>query len=97
MFGLRKSHLVCSNRESGFGRHDRALLPRKVGGLGFIMKLKRVLEPRQLIAAAGPALPHIDERGHEAELRQYGVERVTRIGMAFSGKRVTIRSAPPLH
>src|SRR5262249_34690526 len=92
MCGLRESHVVYSNRESGYGRYDMALLPKAGNGMGLIMEFKQVEDPAQLDAAAEGALRQINEQWYEAELRQHGVERLMKIGMAFSGKRVEIRS-----
>jgi len=93
MCGLKDTHVVYSNRESGYGRYDMALLPKADGRLGLVMEFKRVDDPAQLESSAEQALRQIDERWYAAELRQYSVAQVLKIGMAFSGKRVGIRSA----
>ncbi len=93
MFGLRETHVVYSNRESGFGRYDVALLPKQAGGMGIVMEFKRVDDPARIDAAADQALRQVDERWYHTELLQHGVARVLKIGMALSGKQVRMRSA----
>jgi hypothetical protein len=94
--GLDRTHIIRSNRESGFGRYDVALFPKaEVGGarksrLGILMEFKRVSKATQLESAAKKALAQIDERRYETDLREYPVKRILAIGMAFSGKRVAV-------
>jgi hypothetical protein len=91
--GLRDTHTVYSNRESGYGRYDVAVLPKAGGKLGILLEFKRVDDPAQLETAAAQALEQIDRRWYQTELQQHDVAQVLKIGMAFAGKRVAMKSA----
>lgn len=86
------SHQVISNRESGHGRFDLALVPKQQGQVGFLFEFKRG-EPEQLEALAQEALAQIEQHDYPALFRQQGIARVRKIGLAFCGKRVALASS----
>lgn len=85
---------IKSNRESGDGRYDICLIPRATKYPGIIMELKwkRGIDEDKLEALSQEALAQIDERRYDLELKDSGVEDVLKLGIAFSGKKVVIRS-----
>jgi PD-(D/E)XK nuclease superfamily protein len=94
MIGLDGSHIVSSNRESGYGRYDLALLPRNpTAGPAIVMEFKRTSDPAQLQAAAQEALRQITARRYDTELRQHSIRRILYIGLAFSGKELALTHA----
>ena len=85
---------VRSNRESGFGRYDVMLIPKKEKLPAIVMEFK-VHNPnreKSLSDTAGTALRQIDEKNYDAELigRGIGKEQIKHYGFAFEGKRVLI-------
>jgi len=95
--GLRDSHIVHSNRESGYGRYDLAIFPKSGAAaeqeLGIIMEFKQAASVGKLKAAAKAALAQINVRFYETELRQHKIGKILRMGLAFSGKRVAVAHA----
>lgn len=85
---------IKSNRESGDGRYDISLFPRKSNYPGIIMELKwkRGLNEDELKALSKDALSQIDEKRYDLEFKDAGIEDVMKLGIAFSGKKVVIRA-----
>lgn len=85
---------IKSNREAGDGRYDICLIPRATKYPGIIMELKwkRGIDEDKLEALSQEALTQIDERRYDLELKDSGVEDILKLGIAFSGKKVVIRS-----
>lgn len=85
---------VRSNRESGFGRYDVMLIPKKDNLPAIVMEFK-VRNPgreQTLEATAQSALNQIEDKNYDAELIARGIprERIRHYGFAFEGKRVLI-------
>ena len=85
---------VRSNRESGFGRYDVMLIPKKDNLPAIVMEFK-VRNPgreQTLEATAQSALNQIEDKNYDAELVARGIpcERIRHYGLAFEGKRVLI-------
>ncbi len=89
---LEKKYLVRSNKESGYGRFDLALIPRKDNLPGIIMEFKAVKTVEELPDAAQKALQQITDKAYATELHQTGVQTVWTYGIAFSGKHVEVAS-----
>lgn len=94
MVDLSDRYLLRSNRESGFGRYDVMLEPKRAGEDAFILEFK-VFQPRKekgLEDTVASALAQIEEKGYAAELLERGIpaERIRRYGFAFCGKEVLI-------
>jgi hypothetical protein len=88
---LRETHHVLSNRESGLGRYDVAMIPKTVndGALAVLLEFKRVSNHDNLELAAQSALQQIDFKAYDDALKPYQhVQKILRVGMAFSGKEV---------
>lgn len=95
--GLKETHLIYSNRESGFGRYDIAVLPRETAPadqrLGILMEFKAVKGKESLEDSARAALQQIEDQRYQTELERHRIEKVLKIGLAFSGKEVAIEHA----
>lgn len=95
--GLKETHLIYSNRESGFGRYDIALLPRKTSvvdqRLGILMEFKPAKDTEQLQDTARHALQQINTQHYQTKLEQHRIERILKIGLAFSGKQMAMAVA----
>lgn len=88
---LKDSHIVESNRESGYGRFDLALIPTDRRYYGVIMEFKRAADEAQLEEKALEALAQIEELSYIAEFQQRQIEKVWKYGIAFCGKKVCLR------
>ena len=87
---LAASYQVESNRESGRGRFDLALFPKRTDQTGVIMEFKVADEPEKLEETAQAALRQIQEKAYIAEFQKRNIVNVYRCGVAFCGKMVRI-------
>ncbi len=91
-----ENYVIKSNRESGFGRYDIMMLPKKEAFPGIIMefKVRSSRKEKSLEETVGAALQQIKERNYDAELLSLGIpeERIRHYGFAFDGKNVLIGS-----
>ena len=93
--GLADTHIIYSNRESGDGRYDVAVLPKGENTAnypGIILEFKQVENSEHLEKEAEQALTQIDQRWYQTELEQHGIQQILTIGLAFSGKTMAMRS-----
>lgn len=92
---LRDRYVITSNRESGFGRYDVILEPRKDTELDAIILEFKVYDPGEetdLSETLTAALSQIDQKEYAADLIAKGMpeSRIRKYGFAFEGKRVLI-------
>ena len=88
---------ICSNRESGFGRYDVMMIPRKPGNRrcpAIIMEFKvhNSKKEETLEETVDHALDQIETMNYDAQLFARGFERreIRHYGFAFEGKKVLI-------
>ena len=89
-----ENYEVRSNRESGFGRYDVMLIPKKNSLPAIVIEFK-VYTPgreRSFEDTAQSALRQIEDKNYDAELISRGIsrERIRHYGFAFEGKKVLI-------
>ena len=91
---MDNQYKIKSNRESGDGRYDISLFPREDKYPGIIMELKwkKNLSIDELSGLADEALAQIDEKRYDAEMKEDGIQNVLKFGIAFSGKKVSIKT-----
>ena len=91
---LDNHYRIRSNRESGDGRYDISLFPREKKHPGIIMELKwkAGLEKDDLEKLSDDALMQINDRRYDAEMTESGIDRILKLGIAFSGKKVSIKA-----
>lgn len=83
---------VLSNRESGDGRFDICLVPKAHWMPGILMEIKHVsgLKEKQLEDLALQALSQIDEKRYETDMKNEGIQKIVKYGIAFSGKQIRL-------
>lgn len=83
---------LSSNDESGDGRYDICLIPKKKKFPGIIIELKaeKKCSKEGLRQLAEKAVQQIREKQYDQQLRQQNVERILRYGVAFSGKNAEV-------
>ena len=93
---LRDIYEVKSNRESGFGRYDVMLIPkkddRKYNAIILEFKVFDSYDESTIEDTVKSALKQIEEKSYDTELMARGIEkdRIRHYGFAFEGKRVLI-------
>lgn len=91
---MDNQYKIKSNRESGGGRYDIGLIPREERYPGIIMELKwkKELDEDKLAGLADEALAQIDYMGYDAEMKEDGIKDILKFGIAFSGKKVSVKT-----
>jgi hypothetical protein len=89
---MDNQYKIRSNRESGDGRYDINMFPRKKKLPGIIMELKwdKDLDDKALDLLSSDALDQIQEKRYDADMKEEGITDIVKIGVAFSGKKVKI-------
>ncbi len=96
MVELADRYTLTSNRESGFGRYDVMLEPKKTADNAYIFEFKvQDTEEKELSDTVRDALCQIDRQNYEASLvaKGFSKERIRKYGFAFCGKKVQIGRA----
>ncbi len=89
---LSNKYHVRSNQESGDGRFDIQLYPENKSNPGFIFELKKAKNIKELKSLANIALNQIETNHYDAQMKKDGVNETIKIGIAFHGKHVSIKS-----
>ncbi len=90
---MRKTFIVTSNSESGYGRFDIMLKPRPEwrNFPGVVIEVKAAKDDADdLDTLAAEARRQIDEKRYDAALLAEGVTDILKFGYAFRGKRSAI-------
>ena len=83
-------YFVRSNRESGYGRYDVCVYPKAENKTktGIIFEFKTTDNINDLDKNAKEALEQINVKEYETDLKDYGVLKIIKLGIAFNKKRV---------
>ena len=99
---LKNEYEITSNNFAGKGRYDLLLKPKNIleGKEGIIIELKIINGTENLSndkihekleKECEVALNQIDEKGYSSVLKNAGVEKVLKIGIAFLGKEFEVK------
>ena len=88
---LRDKYEVKSNGERGHGRYDAMLVPLDKIKPAYLFEFKVSKTIKGLNAKAEEALTQIKEKKYDAGLKELGISKVYRIGIAFKGKNVKVK------
>lgn len=85
---------IKSNRESGNGRYDISMFPKEEQNPGIIMELKwkKALSTEELDRLAEDALVQIEDMRYDSEMKEEGIKEILKFGIAFTGKKVCIKT-----
>lgn len=88
-----QQYLIQSNKESGFGRFDIAIIPKDTSKLGIIFEVKNTNHAgsETLTQLATEALLQIEKLSYIAIFTQHNIHKVLKIGLAFSGKKLVVK------
>jgi len=95
---------IKSNRESGLGRYDIAIIPKDTVKPAIILEIKSVSPPKVpaknfskvldslLTRESKKALEQINRNQYTVDLVHRGIANIVKIGLAFSGKEFRVTS-----
>ncbi|WP_339003746.1 ATP-binding protein [Fusobacterium polymorphum] len=88
---LRDKYEVKSNGERGHGRYDAMLIPLDKIKSAYIFEFKVSKTIKGLTAKAEETLEQIKEKQYDAGLKEKGISKIYKIGIAFKGKNVKVK------
>jgi len=88
---LRDKYEVKSNGERGHGRYDAMLIPLDKVKPAYVFEFKVSKTIKGLNAKAEEALEQIKEKQYDVGLKDLGITKIYRIGIAFKGKNVKVK------
>ncbi len=87
---LADDYEIKSNRESGLGRYDIMIIPRKPNKLAIVIEFKKATSTENLEIGAKKALEQIKEKNYVQELKERGIKSIKLFGIAFFGKQLFV-------
>lgn len=88
---LMNDYVRLSERESGHGRADLILEPKKKENPGYIFEFKVAGSEEELESYAEEGFEQIEEKKYDIELINRGVTEIIYIGLAFYRKKLKIK------
>ena len=88
---LMSDYVRLSERESGHGRADLILEPKKKEKPGYIFEFKVAGNEQELESYAEERFEQIEEKKYDIELINRGVTEITYIGLAFYKKKLKMK------
>ncbi len=93
---LESEYEVRSNRESGFGRADVLMRPKKAGKPGVVLELKVRYEGESIEGVLKDAATQVRDRKYATELLAAGATPVYEYAMVFDGKQAWVKRVEDL-
>lgn len=88
---LMNDYVRLSERESGYGRADLILEPKKKENPGYIFEFKVANSEEELESYAKEGFEQIKEKKYDTELINHGVTEIIYIGLAFYKKKLKMK------
>ena len=88
---LMNDYVRLSERESGHGRADLILEPKKKENPGYIFEFKVANSEEELESYAEEGFEQIKEKKYDTELINHGVTEIIYIGLAFYKKKLKMK------
>ena len=88
---LMNNYRRLSERESGYGRADLILEPKKKENPGYIFEFKVANSEEELESYAEEGFEQIEEKKYDIELINRGVTEIIYIGLAFYKKKLKMK------
>ena len=88
---LMNDYIRLSERESGHGRADLILEPKKKENPGYIFEFKVAKSEEELESYAEEGFEQIEEKKYDIELINHGVTEIIYIGLAFYKKKIKMK------
>ena len=88
---LRDNYEVKSNGEGGHGRYDAMLIPLDKIKPAYLFEFKVSKTIKGLTAKAEEALEQIKEKQYHVGLKEKGISKIYKIGIAFKSKNVKVK------
>ncbi|WP_027132367.1 AAA family ATPase [Fusobacterium necrophorum] len=91
LLSLTKEYHVRSNQESGYGRYDLLLEPKRKENTAYLFEFKVAKREEDLEKKAEEAITQMEENHYDVELRERGIDKFLLLGIAFCGKKVKVK------
>ncbi|KYM40726.1 AAA family ATPase [Fusobacterium necrophorum] len=91
LLSLTKEYHVRSNQESGYGRYDLLLEPKRKENTAYLFEFKVAKREEDLEKKAEEAITQMEENHYDVELRERGIGKLLLLGIAFCGKKVKVK------
>lgn len=91
LLSLTKEYHVRSNQESGYGRYDLLLEPKRKEDTAYLFEFKVAKREEDLEKKAEEAITQMEENHYDVELRERGIDKFLLLGIAFYGKKVKVK------
>lgn len=91
LLSLTKEYHVRSNQESGYGRYDLLLEPKRKENTAYLFEFKVAKREEDLEKKAEEAITQMEENHYDVELRERGIDKFLLLGIVFCGKKVKVK------
>jgi hypothetical protein len=97
LVNLSANYEINSEKESGYGRYDIAILPKDNSKIAILMELKKIdeLNEETKDEALESALQQIEEKKYDTDLINRGYNKIIKMAVTFDGKRVWVKENKP--
>ena len=93
LVNLSNDYDVTSEKESGFGRYDVAVVPKDKSKLAIIMEFKTIdeFDNETKDQALKSAVDQLNERQYETAILKQGIRNFKKLAIVFDGKRCWVK------